>query len=416
MEQLKNSKIICPNCHYDLNPPNNDKCDICGESLFPSQQLNQVITNKPQGQTVTKQQLYKKPRNKQVQPVNHSKLNNWQKELLKPQNASGIVVGFISLLLLTHQLFFNSNNATAKVDKIPQVESVNGGGIKLVRAIKDVENVPGGIFSYSGDGYFAALLKAGLVAEIVNAFPNFASRYTSPSYEDPSYSVAIDMLLAGDIDFVFNARPLSPTEYAKAKLQNIQLQENAIAVDGIVFYTHPELTVNKITIKELMSIFQGKISNWQQLGGKDLPITPVILSKENVEALGFEVSDNAKIDYASNHTLAVRKVIDTPGAIGYASASLVQNQSLLKFLTLGQSSVVNPEVVNYVDPFLSDGQTNKEAFSRGTYPLVRRLTLVNTDRPNSEAAGTAISNIILSGQGQAYVDDAGFVSLRGQKK
>ncbi len=132
--------------------------------------------------------------------------------------------------------------------------------------------------------------------------------------------------------------------------------------------------------------------------------------------MGFEVGDTAKVHYASNHTLAVRKVIETPGAIGYASASLVQNQSLLKFLTLGKTSALNPDIVNYTPPFVGEGQPNKEAFEKGSYPLVRRLFLVISNRPQSQAAGTAMSNFLLSYQGQEIVDKAGFVSLRSRGK
>ncbi len=415
MNTLENSQqIICPNCHYSLNSPNNKKCDICGESLSPSQQLTQLITNKPKPQTVTEGD--KKATNKQVQPANYSKSNNWQKEILKPQNASGIVVGFISLLLLTNQLFNNGNNARAKVDYLQQIESVNSTGIKLVSAIKDVENVPGGIFSYSGDGYFAALLKAGLIREIVTAFPSFESRYTVPTNNDPSYSTAIDMLLQQEIDFVFNGRPLTSSEHNKAKLMGVTLTETAIALDGIVFYTNQESTVSQLTISQLIAIFRGETTNWQELGGQDLPITPVILSKENIESLGFEVGYDANIQYAPNHTLAVRKVINTPGAIGYASASLVQSQSLLKFLSLGQPSSVNPSVIDYVSPFLPHGEPNKEAFRLRIYPLTRELNLVSITYPISQAAGSAIANMILSEQGQEIVDDAGFVPIKNQSK
>jgi len=416
MEQLKNSKIICPNCHYDLNSPNKDKCDICGEALFPSQQLTQVIKNNDKEPTVTKQKPEKKPRKKQVQQVKQSQSNNWQKEILKPQNASGILVAIISLSLLTNHLFFNRNNATAKVDKSPKLESVSSSGIKLVKAIRDVENVPTGTFPYSGDGYFASLLKHGLIREIVTAFPSFQSRYTVPTGNDPSYSTAIDMLLRREIDFVFNGRPLTSSEHNKAKLQGVTLTETAIALDGIVFYTNLESTVSKLTISQLLAIFRGDLANWQELGGKDLPITPVILSKENVESLGFEVRDQSNIQYAPNHTLAVRKVINTPGMIGYASASLVQSQSLLKFLTLGQSSAVNPQVIDYVSPFMADGQPNKQAFEQGTYPLTRELNLVSIDYPISQAAGSAISNMIRSEQGQEIVDQAGFVPIQNQSK
>ncbi|MGK7892697.1 MAG: PstS family phosphate ABC transporter substrate-binding protein [Xenococcus sp. (in: cyanobacteria)] len=408
---MNNPKIICPNCGYDLNPPNSRKCEVCKESLFLSPQLTQVITNKSQAQTVTKQQIEEKPTKKKVQQVKQFQSNNWQKELLKPQNASGIVVAVVSSLLLMNQVFFNGNNARAKVDNTSQVESVNSGGIKLVKAISDVENVPTGTFPYSGDGYFASLLKAGLIREIVTAFPNFDSRYTVPTDNDPSYSTAIDMLLRREIDFVFNGRRLTDSEHNKAKLQGVTLTETEIAIDGIVFYTNLSSSVSKLTIAQLLAIFRGELTNWQELGGKDLPITPVILSKENVESLGFQVGDRANIQYANNHTLAVRKVINTPGAIGYASASLVQNQSLLKFLSLGQPSAVNPSVIDYVSPFMADGQPNKQAFEQGIYPITRELNLVSISYPISQAAGQAIANIILSEQGQDIVDQAGFVPI-----
>ncbi len=224
------------------------------------------------------------------------------------------------------------------------------------------------------------------------------------------------MLLRREIDFVFNGRPLTASEHNKAKLNGVTLTETAIAIDGIVFYTNLSSTVSKLTISELLAIFRGEIKNWKELGGEDLPITPVILSKENVESLGFQVGDGVNIQYAPNHTLAVRKVVDTPGAIGYASASLVQSQSLLKFLSLGQPSSANPSVIDYVSPFMADGQPNKQAFEQGIYPLTRELNLVSINYPISQAAGNAISNMLLSEQGQNIVDQAGFVPIKNQGK
>ncbi len=416
MSMLEDKKIICPCCGYSENSQNAERCEACGEPFFSTQEETKLLTSSRVNNSNPQQSKEKKKQINKTKQSNSSRANKWRKEILKPQNLSGIVVIIGSMYLLLNHFFVNGNNARAKVDKNYKLESVQNNGIKLVKAIKDVENVPNGIFSYSGDGYFASLLKYGLIKEIVTAFPNFESRYTNPTNQNPSYSIAIEMLARGEVDFVFNGRPLTPTEYAKAKLQNIQLQETAIARDGIVFYSHPELSVDKITIKELMGIWGGYITNWKQLGGEDLPITPVILSKENIESLGFEVGDTAKVHYASNHTLAVRKVIETPGAIGYASASLVQNQSLLKFLTLGKTSALNPDIVNYTPPFVGEGQPNKEAFEKGSYPLVRRLFLVISNRRMSQAAGTAMSNFLLSYQGQEIVDKAGFVSLRSRGK
>ncbi len=321
MNSLQNKSKVCPNCSYDANPIHLTKCEICGASLDSN-------PNPSKGEQETKILSYHAMRNNSDKD-NHSKKDNqkscrWRSlEILKPQNILGILVILLSLYLWQNYLV-----SQAKKQKL-------GEGIELVAQIQDVSNVPRGIFSFTGEGYFAALFANGLTEEIVKAFPNFESKYVVPHNQDPSYSVAIEMLSRGELDFVFNGRPLTSTELAKATLQNIRLQERAIALDGIVFYVNSESSVFGITITQLMDILSGRIRNWKQLGGEDLPITPVILSKENVESLGFEVGDRAKIHYAPNHTLAVRKVINTPGAIGYASASLVQNQKLLKFLTLG---------------------------------------------------------------------------------
>ena len=339
-----------------------------------------------------------------LQKKDKQKTPQWRSlEIFKLQNILGILVILLSLYLWKNYLVSNAKDQEL------------GEGIELVKRIEDVSNVPSGVFSFTGEGYFAALFANGLTEAIVTAFPNFEPKYIIPHHQDSSYSVAIEMLSRGDIDFVFNGRPLTSTEYARANLQNIRLQERAIALDGIVFYVNPELSVSRITITQLMDIMSGRIRNWKQLGGEDIAIAPVILSQENVESLGFEVGDRAKIHYAPNHTLAVRKVLNTDGAIGYASASLVQNQKLLKFLTLGKASPANPEVINYTPPFIG-GEPNKKAFEQGTYPLVRRLSLLNSDRPSSQAAGTAMSNFLLSYQGQAIVDKSGFVSLRNQNK
>ncbi|MDJ0536720.1 MAG: substrate-binding domain-containing protein [Xenococcaceae cyanobacterium MO_207.B15] len=404
MNNLGNKTKICPICSYDANPSHFTKCELCGASLeldsttiSPSKKDEVKIFS---SRTVTKISSHKtdKRGSKKDSLVGRGN-KNWR--ILTLQNISGILLILLSIYLWrNHTVIFGK-------DEIKQETK-----IQLVENISDVSDVPSGIFSYSGDGYFAALLAEGLVEEIREIFPNFEFRYRVPANQNPSYSHVIDMLTKGEIDFVFNGRPLSHTERAKATLQNTDLQEVAIAIDGIVFYVNPSVSVERITVDQLRRIFDGSITNWQELGGEDKSIAPVILSQDHVQSLGFEVSSYANVHYVPNHTLAVRKVIDTEGAISYASASLVANQSLLKFLTLGKASRVNPEVINYTSPFIAEGKPNKQAFSQGTYPLVRRLFLVWGVRPSSIAAGTAMSNILLSYQGQEIIDVSGFVPLR----
>lgn len=324
------------------------------------------------------------------------------KETIKFLNFLGIGV-----ILLGVYLWFSLLRRERVVTKNEEVAE-----IVLVEEVAEVEGVPQGIFNYGGEGYFAAF-SGELLQEITRSFPNFEIEYVVPFNSDPSYSVAIEMLILGEVEFVFNGRALNPAEENKARLQGLELNSQPIARDGIGFFYGEEFGVEKITIEQLQAIFQGTIYNWQQLGGKNLPITPVILASENLADLGFEINErSSNIEYVANHTLAAREVINTPGAFSYASASLLKDQSLLNFFDLGQVERDNWQQIRYVAPFKENGAINLEAIENGSYPLTRRLYIVYSDRKNSQAAGVAMTNFISSLEGQLILESSGFVPLR----
>ena len=148
MNSLQNHYKICPHCSYPYNLENFTKCQVCQSPLDNNnnQTTSEIQDDKPvlSKPKITKVLMTQSQRKKAV--------NKWNKEILKPQNISGIIVIIGSIYLLLNHSFVNSNNAGAKVTSTPKLESVNTPRIKLVKAIKDVKNVPNGIFSYSGDG------------------------------------------------------------------------------------------------------------------------------------------------------------------------------------------------------------------------------------------------------------------------
>ena len=328
-------------------------------------------------------------------------------EAAKPWNLVGI--GF---LLLGAYLWFGRLSQ----ERVVTTQIEEDIQIVLAQKIAEVDRVPQGIFNYTGEGYFAALFSGGLQEEIIRSFPNFDLEYIAPFNRDPSYSVAIEMLIDGEIDFVFNGRALNPAESNKASLQGLELYSYPIARDGIVFFYGEDVGVERLSIEQLQAIFSGKITNWQQLGAnKSLPIMPVILAEENLADLGFEIDERQNnINYVANYTLAIREVIRTPGAFSYASAPLLKDQRLLNFFALGRVSRDNWQQIDYVAPFQENGQINLEAMKNGSYPLTRRLYIVYSDRENSQSAGVAMVNFISSLQGQSFLERSGFIPLRGE--
>lgn len=285
--------------------------------------------------------------------------------------------------------------------------------LQLYNSMRDVPNVPKGLFNYGGATCFAAMTAHGMNSAIAIAHPEFRLRYTEPPLNvPPGCSTGINMLLNSELSFAQNGRPLQDAEYSKARERNFSLQQVPVAIDGIVFYTHQDVPVPGLSINQLQDIFLGKVTNWKQVGGPDLPLVPISLDpkvhvtiKLLLGAQGNDIGSNVEI--VRDYTTAIRKVASIPGAISYSSASIVSGQQTIRLLGLAKA-----HSNNYVPPFTKSGQANVTAFQDGTYPLTRRLfVVIRRDGTPDEQAGVAYTNLLLSAEGQQIIEKAGFAAI-----
>lgn len=72
-------------------------------------------------------------------------------------------------------------------------------------------------------------------------------------------------------DLIFVTGP-SEEELALAKEKNVELEIVPIVSEGFVFITHVDNPVNQLTVEQIQDIYTGKITNWKEVGGEDLPI------------------------------------------------------------------------------------------------------------------------------------------------
>jgi len=66
---------------------------------------------------------------------------------------------------------------------------------------------------------------------------------------------------------------LAAAEVAGKKLDGSKFQMHELRKDEIVFIVNAANPVSKLTLQQLSDIHTGKVTNWKQVGGKDLPIT-----------------------------------------------------------------------------------------------------------------------------------------------
>lgn len=390
---MKNKRHICLQCGFHNNL-SVDYCEICFNSLDPIK----PDTVKPYNPQPKKE---KSPGININLPVR--KPLSWRQELKQPSVISGLIVLAMAISLWLN--YFLSRRP------LFVITSSAGDSLALYNSISQVREVPGGLFSYGGALYFASLIANGMNDAVFQEHPNFNLRYTKPQDSNQSYTKGIQMLLDGELSFAFNGRPLIDREYSKANLRNIKLQQIPIAIDAIVFFSNKKVAVNGLSLDQVRKIFDGTITNWLELGGENLPINPVLLSPEDVEVLGLNSTSfiPKRTQYVANHTLALRKVLATPGAISFASSSLVQDQQLVKILDLAAD---NSNI--FFSPFIA-GKPNLAIYKNGEYPLTRRLFLViRQDGTPDYLAGKAYAQMLLSKQGQAIVEASGLVPLHNK--
>ena len=105
-----------------------------------------------------------------------------------------------------------------------------------------------------------------------------------------------------------------------AKSKGVILSHIEVALDGIAVIVHPESKVDNLTIKQVSDIFSGKIKNWKQVGGADMPIT--LYGRENSSGTYefFKEHVLGKVDGRQVDYSASTQVLQGTAALGEAVA------------------------------------------------------------------------------------------------
>ncbi|MFO7914298.1 MAG: phosphate ABC transporter substrate-binding protein, partial [Candidatus Krumholzibacteriales bacterium] len=74
------------------------------------------------------------------------------------------------------------------------------------------------------------------------------------------------------------SRFMKDGEFSAAVNSGIMPVAHVVAVDGIAMIVHPSNPVKELTVKQVREIYQGKYTNWKQLGGPGVEI--VMISRD----------------------------------------------------------------------------------------------------------------------------------------
>lgn len=174
------------------------------------------------------------------------------------------------------------------------------------------------------------------------------------------------------------------------------LQELIIAYDGIVVVTHPSNPVKDLTTEQVKRIFTGEVTNWKEVGGKDMEI--VVISRE--DGSGSRDSFQEIVGYQSGQLIKNAIIASGNGNIKTTVAMNKHAIGFISFEYLDES--VSAMNINGV-------QAKAENVLAGQYELSRPFLFVH--RENVPASAKQFMEFILSPEGQKIVESAGAIPI-----
>ena len=249
---------------------------------------------------------------------------------------------------------------------------------------------------------------------MVNLGQAWAEKYME---ENPGAFVAVtgggsgtglSSLISGTCDIAMSSRNIKSKEIDLAKAKGIYPYEIKVGLDGLAVVVNPQNPVSNLTVQQLADIFTGKITNWKDVGGKDLKI--VILSREVNSGTHVYFKEHVlrKNDPASKEEFAPQalmlsssqaiadEVAGNPSAIGYYGMGYVSaKQKAVLVAKDDKSEFVKPIIENVIS---------------GKYPISRPLLMYSNGEPKD--AVKKFVDYVLSKEGQEIVLKTDFVPIK----
>ncbi len=119
-----------------------------------------------------------------------------------------------------------------------------------------------------------------------------------------------------------------------------KLQAHAILSTRISIATHTSNPIRKASLNQVRKMVLGQITNWSELGGKDLPIRVVLVGGGGgvttvieSELVNGRIPDGPHIIYVRTPVQLVQVIEQEPGAVGFAQLALVKQRGLSELVT-----------------------------------------------------------------------------------
>ena len=213
----------------------------------------------------------------------------------------------------------------------------------------------------------------------------------------------IAALINDKCDIANASRLMKEKEITMAQDNGVTANRVVIAMDGLSVITHQDNPVNELTVDQIGAIFRGDITNWSEVGGKDMPIT--LYGRQSNSGTFVFFQDyilkgdySAKMNRMNGNAQIVEGIKNDPSGIGYVGVGYIKNST-----DLGVVKVASRPGEDYASPL------NADDVKSGKYPIARPLNQYISGTPTGDAR--AFLEFELSEEGQKVVSEEGFFQI-----
>ena len=254
------------------------------------------------------------------------------------------------------------------------------------------------------DGSTATIpLSEGITQALLGVSAADASKIIHHNTTDPAY----ENLIEGKADIIFVTEP-SQDELKLAKDKGIELEVVPVVREGFVFLVNKDNPVNNLTIKQLQDIYQGKITNWKEVGGAD----------EEIKAYQRPVNSGSQTLMLSL-VMKTLSLMNAPGELTVSDmAGLIEAVSAFD---TGKDAIGYSVYYYATDMYAREGAKlisvngvfpEKKTISAQAYPFTSAYYAVLNKAAPRDGEARKLLAWVLSGEGQLVAEAAGYVPLK----
>ncbi len=269
-----------------------------------------------------------------------------------------------------------------------------------------------------------------------SAFASLAGSGVQVNYQSVGSGAGVRQFLAGTVDFAATDEPIKPAEAAKVSRGVVQFP--AVGGTIAVAYNKADCPNLRLTQKQVVDIFLGKIKTWEALKCGKGPIVVAHRSDGSGTTFAFTNSLSAfspewkskvgegkavkwPVGVGGKGNEGVAGVLtNTPGAIGYLNQAFVKGKIRAAAVQNRAGAFVKPSMASgaaalnsiKLNSMLAGEDPNPPG--AGSYPISTLTWILAYEKGNGAKAATirkAMEYVL--GPAQSKADDLGYVPLKG---